>query len=1001
VTLITYTHSNIIYSIYEWSIEIFVLPIEIESAAFTMHRSGLSSIKRFPLRPGCVRNRYNRYLSSSAPQDRHEQDPEDSTSADAPLLRSEKDRLFFLEHGMSRHAYHEAKTEAAKAEKDRRRLLHLERERAAEARRHAARLEAQQAKKQASLQRQTRLQAHEETKMQKQQRILNTHRVLAAKAIPFWLGNSDSRAFDQTMAALNLKSRISVLSGSKKTKDGVLSEYRQLYLDSIASFLEKISADDRPDELNACLDKLTAVGFSDLAWAKTFRNHEKYQAQYNSYQMRIVGKRDRLQVRETMLEALRNELAKLHALAEACTDNDNDSNDKTEQTTAPPPNHADQEDFFVKAFGVLSGFLGIAKQEQQQSDIASMQSKPSKVMSGIEKEILQLEARISKTQENVDETKLHLESLLNQQTYLESPLREAEYLTANACIKEVLPIITQALAVHINERHSSMIEQYQTLDAKTDLTKPHEWYLHARMDRRRIIFHGGPTNSGKTYSALERLKQAKQGLYLGPLRLLAAEVYETLTSAGIYASLFTGQERREVPFSTHAAATVEMATMERDYDIVVIDEIQMIGDKYRGYAWTRALLGLRCKEIHICGGMEAESIVRKIAAFCGDDFELHKYERFSSLTVADSSIAETSGTKGSYRHVQPGDCVVAFSKNDIFAIKREIEETTDLKCCVIYGSLPPETRTEQARRFNNPDSEYKVLVASDAIGMGLNLNIRRIIFNSIYKSDGEAILRLDHSAIKQIAGRAGRRNSPFPNGEVTCRDPEDLKYIQKMINTEISPIEKAGLLPTAPHIAMFSAALEKYGLSKDFDKLDKILGQFSDMATVKGDFFLCRQTPMKVIARTLRDLRISIEDKYTLTMAPVQPQNVASMAVLRNFAIKLSTGQAAGLTKKMFPKPAKTFDDLGQLCSVHNELELFLWLHNRFPANANVVERQSAMAMKEQTINFINDGLASDSLKVDHCYILRDQRLRQAAKRNEDEKGDEIDRMLLETPGVA
>lgn len=111
-----------------------------------------------------------------------------------------------------------------------------------------------------------------------------------------------------------------------------------------------------------------------------------------------------------------------------------------------------------------------------------------------------------------------------------------------------------------------------------------------------------------------------------------------------------------------------------------------------------------------------------------------------------------------------GDCVVAFSRNDIFAIKREIESSTKYKCCIIYGSLPPSTRAEQAKLFNDPDSGYDILVASDAIGMGLNLSIKRIIFNSIYKNDGTTIVRLDHSAIKQISGRAGRRNSPFPDG---------------------------------------------------------------------------------------------------------------------------------------------------------------------------------------------------------------------------------------------
>lgn len=97
-----------------------------------------------------------------------------------------------------------------------------------------------------------------------------------------------------------------------------------------------------------------------------------------------------------------------------------------------------------------------------------------------------------------------------------------------------------------------------------------------------IIFHGGPTNSGKTYQALQRLKTAQKGLYVGPLRLLAAEVYETLTSAGVYTNLLTGQDSRDVPFATHTAATVELTPLDEEFDIVVIDEIQMIADTFRG-----------------------------------------------------------------------------------------------------------------------------------------------------------------------------------------------------------------------------------------------------------------------------------------------------------------------------------------------------------------------------------------------------------------------------------
>lgn len=213
---------------------------------------------------------------------------------------------------------------------------------------------------------------------------------------------------------------------------------------------------------------------------------------------------------------------------------------------------------------------------------------------------------------------------------------------------------------------------------------------------------------------------------MGPLRLSAAEVYEILTADGLYTNLLTGQERRETPFSTHTAATVEMCNVTQEYGIVVVDEIQMISDASRGSSWTKALMGLRCKEIHVCGGLEAIDIAKKIVDACGDDFELICYERFSDLKVSKSSLPHNLKKKGSYRNVHPGDCVVAFSRDDIFAIKREIESMTNYKCCVIYGKLPPEIRASQARRFNDPDSGYDILVASDAIGMGLNLNIKRM-----------------------------------------------------------------------------------------------------------------------------------------------------------------------------------------------------------------------------------------------------------------------------------
>lgn len=117
--------------------------------------------------------------------------------------------------------------------------------------------------------------------------------------------------------------------------------------------------------------------------------------------------------------------------------------------------------------------------------------------------------------------------------------------------------------------------------------------------------------------------------------------------------------------------------------------------------------------------------------------------------------------KGDYSKVQKGDCIVAFSKADLFSIKSEIERRTRHKCCLVYGQLPPETRSTQARLFNEQNTGYDVLIASDAIGMGLNLNIRRVIFHSTIKAGAKEAESywIEPTFIKQIGGRAGRLSS--------------------------------------------------------------------------------------------------------------------------------------------------------------------------------------------------------------------------------------------------
>lgn len=250
-----------------------------------------------------------------------------------------------------------------------------------------------------------------------------------------------------------------------------------------------------------------------------------------------------------------------------------------------------------------------------------------------------------------------------------------------------------------------------------DLRFPIDWYPATREMQRSIHLHVGPTNSGKTYHALKRLEKAKSGIYAGPLRLLAYEVYTRLNAQGIPCHLVTGDERiiKEGQEAAMSSCTVEMVPLNMEVDVAVIDEIQMIGNPDRGWAWTQSLLGVKAKELHLCGEVRTVPLIRELATLMGDKLEIHQYERLSPLETMHSSL------EGKFMNIKKGDCMVVFSKKMIHAMKIKIEKVTKKRVAIIYGDLPPETRAQQARLFNDPDNDYDFLVATDAIGMGLNL----------------------------------------------------------------------------------------------------------------------------------------------------------------------------------------------------------------------------------------------------------------------------------------
>ena len=262
------------------------------------------------------------------------------------------------------------------------------------------------------------------------------------------------------------------------------------------------------------------------------------------------------------------------------------------------------------------------------------------------------------------------------------------------------------------------LKDLQHQSRQANLQYPSEWFPATRGRQRAIHLHVGPTNSGKTYHALKRLEQAEKGVYAGPLRLLAHEVYTRLNAGGKRCNLVTGDDRRaadDQPTAPMTSCTVEMVPLNTHMDVAVIDEIQVIGTDDRGWAWTQALLGVQADEVHLCGEERSIPIIRELVALCGEKLTVHHYERLSPLKVANRSL------DGNIRNLQAGDCVVCFSVMGIHALRQLVEKTLRCKVAVIYGSLPPETRAQQARLFNDPTNDYDILIASDAVGMGLNL----------------------------------------------------------------------------------------------------------------------------------------------------------------------------------------------------------------------------------------------------------------------------------------
>ena len=291
----------------------------------------------------------------------------------------------------------------------------------------------------------------------------------------------------------------------------------------------------------------------------------------------------------------------------------------------------------------------------------------------------------------------------------------------------------------------------------------------------KIIALLGPTNTGKTHIAIQKMLEHDTGIFGLPLRLLAREVYEKcIEKVGIEkVALITGEEKIIPGTAQYFICTVESMPKDKEVDFVAIDEIQMCADRERGHIFTQRMLEARGTKVTMfLGSQVMASIINDLI----NEVEFEKKERYSSLSY--------SGIKKISR-LDRKVAIIAFSIEEVYAIA-ELVRRQKGGAAVIMGSLSPKTRNSQVGLYQSGDVDY--LIATDAIGMGLNMDINEIYFSNLKKFDGKKTRRLNLIEMSQIAGRAGRYKND--GGFGTTGDCETLN------SDEIEKIEKHQLPDT-------------------------------------------------------------------------------------------------------------------------------------------------------------------------------------------------------------
>ena len=485
--------------------------------------------------------------------------------------------------------------------------------------------------------------------------------------------------------------------------------------------------------------------------------------------------------------------------------------------------------------------------------------------------------------------------------------------------------LTHAVEREQEERHAARTKESINL-----AEYPESFEVASRMGRKFIALLG-PTNSGKTHRAMEALAKAKSGVYLAPLRLLALENYERLQNARphgepIAVSLITGEERRIAEGATHVASTVEMLDTKTPVEVAVIDEIQMLADRDRGAAWTAAVCGAPAATVFLVGAPEARRAIEALAERLEVPLEVHVLKRMAPLAMEPSPVRKLG-------NLRRGDAVIAFSRRDVLMWRDMITEK-GLSVATVYGNLSPEVRRAQAERFR--EGQADIVVGTDALAMGLNMPIARIVMTTTVKYNGVEEEEISAALAKQIAGRAGRYGV-HEEGFVAGYDDDTHGVMRALMKEKIAPVAATGFA-VAPSLEQLHRISSVTGETS----LVKLLKRFVHNIDVPDGFFYPRITEeQNERAEWLDTLPLSVAEKFMLSLVPISSRVPVLQSAWEHWALSLARKKVSKLTPPTQELFTMNLQEVEDTCRMYSA---YAWLGYREPEYFPSIELAQQLA---------------------------------------------------------